>query len=134
MEEFDLELSNIFNELPEVEEEETVETIIPEVETNVTLTDTLSETFDALPVNDNETFSDIFDQMFENSEEVPKQNLGSTVEAPYVTLMREVKRLSADGPIDEEVALNSPTIMQGINTQIKKTKKRILTIFRNPWP
>ena len=125
MEEFDLELSNIFNELPEVEEEETVETITPEVETNVTLTDTLSETFDALPVNDNETFSDIFDQMFENSEEVPKQNLGSTVEAPYVTLMREVKRLSADGPIDEEVALNSPTIMQGIKDIMKS--RRIAT-------
>lgn len=123
MEELDLELSNIFDDAVEIEQEVDLENTTPEFKgSNTTLNDTLSETFDSLPVDDSETFSDIFDQMFENAEEVPKQNLGSTVEAPYVTLMREVKKLSADGPIDEEVALNNPTIMQGIKDIMKSRR------------
>ena len=123
MEELDLELSNIFDDAVEIEQEVDLEPTIPEFKDgNTTLNDTLSETFNELPVDDSETFSDIFDQMFEDAEEVPKQNLGSTVEAPYVTLMREVKKLSADGPIDEEVALNNPTIMQGIKDIMKSRR------------
>ena len=80
MEELDLELSNIFDDAVEIEQEVDLEPTIPEFKDgNTTLNDTLSETFNELPVDDSETFSDIFDQMFEDAEEVPKQNLGSTV-------------------------------------------------------
>ena len=75
MEELDLELSNIFDDAVVIEQEVDLEPTIPEFnDGNTTLNDTLSETFNELPVDDSETFSDIFDQMFEDAEEVGRED------------------------------------------------------------